>query len=270
MLIKILVTVVYAFLASPLVLFLVPESFFRELNENDDKQEMSGQQIMAIVVILLSVISSCVIFSEYNGRTVWYSYLLPACVPIAFDIYYVVISLKKKVCLIAIPILVLAFFGVIAFPLRDVIIPYEEATLRKNITTITEADIEEHEIIEEIFLSEKEILQKFGGTTIFGTYYNNGKTIYLLEDNAGNIGAAVCGADAIKFIPCQHKNETSVLRKQYKTEEIVELGIFIDKDIVYARFGILKRPSFLGKPVLSSYLILNMVEEEIQIEEWKY
>lgn len=277
MLIEILLIILYAVLSLPVVPIFCPSSFFRKEENDDDNNETHVSWLYVIfyslLILVFSVLISGLIFSQFNyGRRIWYVYLFPAFYPIFWNFCYFAIMLKKKIQIIVFPILAISLVGVVLLPIRDLALPYKDGTLKEEVAIINAENMEEEEELPKTkpFLSVEEIKLRFGATEITNLYYSNGKNIYVLQDEVKNFGVAIVDDVTAKFIPCKHKNEISgVVRKRYKTQEIVKMGIVLNDDIPYAKYGIIKRPTMFSQPIVDYYLLLNMVEEDVEITSYK-
>lgn len=276
LLIKILLTIAYAILSLPVFHLFFPQIMRIDLQIKDDDNRASNMLVLVEIGLIIgfSILISIFAWNYDHQRQVWYAYILPACYPIFWQFIYACYLIKKHLLPIVLPVLVLLCIGSVLLPIRDQFIaPYDVGTLESNFTVITQenmAEEEEEELKKQPLLKKEDIKARFGATTISEAQYSNGQYIYTLEDDTGNFGVAIDNSISVKFYPCKHKNEIEgAVREKYKTEEIVELGIAFNNETPYAKYGILKRTTLFGKPVIDLYLLLNMVEEDVEITSYE-
>ncbi len=115
MLIKVLLLcIVYGVLSTPIIYRLLPKSAWRDNEENiSNEYRLQVSYGLAVRGGVLSV--GTPIIMCFSGDYEWYVYLFMAFIPIACNIMYARILLKKKIRRIIIPIWILALLGVILF-----------------------------------------------------------------------------------------------------------------------------------------------------------
>lgn len=283
LLIKITLTVFYAVLSLP----FFPYMFFG-MREEPPSSSSSNSKIENIFhrlcnLLFLSFIIGCSIaisyksFNGFDGRQIWYKYLLPIAYPIFFQFLWSIEGLKRNLVPIVLPILALLFLIIIFIPTKNIILSYESPTSRNEPETPK-------------YLNKETIKARFEADTLTYQEYKNGQHIYTIDgvttglgvlivetssitsdtSNKGSIPEVIKDGYTIKetvsfaFYPCEYPYSIlGSIRDNYKTEEIVSLGIVLDNHTPYGKFGILKRTKIFEKPQINSYLLLNMVSGEI-------
>jgi len=264
MLIKIALTVIYAALSLPIFpYFLFYEKLVRESPEDKNNSSSSGNSSGAesiffmVILCIFSVFISTTFFTSFSEMGIQYSYLFPIIVPVAFQFIWACIFLKKKFLPIILPLLFVVLLISIFIPIRNAVLPYTTPMI-EDPTVITET--------EKPLLERQEIIVRFGATSISDTNYSNGQYIYTLEGGSKGYGLVFANTNSVNFYSCVHKNSISgIVRDSYKTLEIVSLGIVIDNEIPYAKFGVIKRASIFAKPEIDFYLLLNLVKEDVEL-----
>lgn len=272
--VKIIITIVCAGLTLP----FFPYGFFgmrddEKAEECIEKEVVRSQRItvlglLGILVVVSIVISVDVLFYSFEGRDAWFIYLLPFCWPIAFQSFYACNLLKRELLPIVLPALAVLLGISIFTPIRDALLPYETENVQSS---------------KNVFIVNT-IKERFEASSISYAGSNNEHLVYVLDGGPNGRGVLFVNADSdylskgvdsgasimeetlfFSFYPCKYTNSINgIVREKYKKEEIVQLGIYLENQTPYCKFGILKRPGIFQKPQLDYIVSLNMMTGEIE------
>ena len=294
MLIRIAVAIICAALTLPLpyVFFgkrlLKTRPFFTEEEIATLKMRWNviNEPFPMILVFIMMLGLMIYIHGEYqDGRQTLYTYCgLPLAAVVCMQFIWAFLFLKKFRHIV-IPVLAIAFFLCLSPSIRDAALPYQELTYLPISAENDEATNRiDDSIIQERYKTTMVNYQGHKDETDF--YLIDGKDIgfgvltvdriYSKYDSSegpaadglwidGLDGYSIIEAVSFQFYPCNYKNTIKgPVRDQFKSEEIVSLGLIIDGETPYGKFGILKRDGFFSRPQVECYVFLNMVTGEVK------
>lgn len=253
MLVFVILGLVYVFLSLP----LFPYNVFKKLerskssDDNTTHNSLASCVVICIVISLISIIVSCGIYTSYEFRKVWYIYLLPIIIPIAFQTFYAAVGMTKKYIPIAIGILSILLCCSIVCPIRDFCLRY--------------VDVKSDVIVETTkpLLDNDQLSQRFEIITILSSNYDQKSKIYIYFVNTRKgTGLITNGATQAAFYPCNLKAKTISIRNAYPSKDIAYLGMsLVNETNLYANFAILERNHFFERPKIVKEVKLNLISE---------
>jgi len=255
MLLFVILGLVYAFLSLPLFPYNVFKKLERSKNfdDNTPNNSMAASIVICIVIVLISIIVSSGIYKSYEYREVWYVYLLPIIIPIAFQTFYAIAGMTKKYIPITIGILTILLCCSIVCPIRDFYLRY--------------VDIKSDVIVETTkpLLDNDQLSQRFGVMSIISSNYDQQSKIYIyFVDTNNGTGLITNGTTQAAFYPCNLKAKTISIRNAYPSKDIVYLGMsLVNETNLYANFAILERDHFFERSKIVKQVKLNLINEII-------
>lgn len=208
--------------------------------------------IRRIFLISTSITVSVLTFSY--EREIWYAYLIPIAYAIIWQIIYLFGYSEWELMPIGLPFLGIILIICIIMPIRDLCLRYEP-----NDVPIEDVIIESIPVEMEVFLTEKEVQEILKAESISEPIYSDNKVIYEINENKAGYGVAVVDRASMHFYSCNYEDAFSgTVRNQYREKEIVKLGIVIEDDRPYTKYGILKRASILSRPQIDFYVLSDM------------
>lgn len=292
MLIKIAVYIVCAALSLPIFPYVFFSNRLLTAEESAKQKEYPDSSgwgfiiFMFFAIILASVVITYKAYEFYEqGKQIWYVYSIPFAMPIGLQFFYAMAILKKKLLPVVLPVLAIAFILSLSIIIRDEMLPYQELTYLPVSAESDEATNRiDNSIIQERYKTTMVNYQGHKDETDF--YLIDGKDIgfgvltvdriYSKYDSSegpaadglwidGLDGYSIIEAVSFQFYPCNYENTiVGPVRDQFKSEEIVSLGLIIDGETPYGKFGIIKRDGFFSRPQVECYVFLNMVTGEVK------
>ena len=125
-----------------------------------------------------------------------------------------------------------------------------------------------------VMISPLIIQTLFGASKVTGSFYNNGKYIFVLQ--GGDLGDGVVVIDEndsiAHFISCNFRPEVETIRAEYPYSKLKVLNIYISENQTpYVLYGIAEKESLFGQYRVVDFLVMNMkngVTEEYAFEDF--
>ena len=238
---------------------------------NSEKNEFRNSVILQIVFGCITLFISLMIYLLEYVRYNFYG----AIVPILLVLIFQAISIfdgwndkrgRKLLVLVAIAVICL-FFSITDeitsnFLVVGLFKPQEEIPIVFSIVEQEEQDKQQK------ILSSLVVESLFKATDVSGPEYSNGKFVYTITNSPNGDGIAIINendGETAKFIACKFNfGMSSILRQKYPFERIKTLNIVVsDDNVPFGKYAILSKPDLFGAPVLSKYVLQNMLNGEI-------